>query len=101
MSDLVELEAALLSLLKGEHSSLTIAFNEDHACNYETAEQWDDYRSPESRIDWVSEEEREKAVAGNSVWTCQWYPNTSVGFCCIGASSLPALIAGLRKELAQ
>ena len=99
IDDLIaRLEADLRGLLKGEYSSLTISFNEDHACNYETANQWRDYSDPESRIDWVSEEEREKALAENSVWTCQWYPNTPVGFNCIGASSLTALIAALTTK---
>lgn len=90
------LEAELRGLLHGEYSSLSIGFNDDHAPNYEKASEWRDYRDPEDRIDWVSKEEREKALVENSVWTCQWYPNGPVGFNCIGASSLSALLAALR-----
>lgn len=102
MSELVERE--LRALLKGEHSSLTIGFNDDHACNYATAQEWHDEwgqyggGADDDRIDWVSEEERQKAIANNSVWTCQWYPHTPVGFHCVGASSLDALLAHLRRE---
>lgn len=99
MTDLQELEQKLRHLLKGEYSSLTIGFNDDHACNYATAQrfhdEWGAYQGGNCRIDWVSEEERQKALNENSVWTLQWYPETPVGFNCIGASSLAALIGGL------
>lgn len=83
----------LLILLKGEFSSLTIGFNEDHACNYATAQryhdEWGQYGAGnnDARIKWVSEEERQKAIRENSVWTIQWYPNTPIGFNCVGAST--------------
>ncbi|URC15578.1 hypothetical protein DB2_76 [Octadecabacter Antarctic DB virus 2] len=82
----------LRSLLNGKFTSLTIGFNEDHSCNYVTAEGWrDEYGfylgGKEDIIDWASEDERLKAIAENSVWTIQWYPNTPVGFCIVGASS--------------
>lgn len=98
-----ETEKLLLGLLKGEHSSLTIGFNDDHACNYATAQMWRDewgfYGGRfDDRIDWVSDEERERAIAQNSVWTLQWYPNTPIGFNCIGASSLSALLTTIQKE---
>lgn len=82
----------LLTLLNGEFSSLSIGFNEDHACNYAKAADWDFYapESEDSRIEWASEVEREKAIRTNSVWTIQWYPDTPVGFCCVGASTFDA-----------
>ncbi len=94
---LERLEAGLRALLVGEHTSLHIGFNDDHAANYVNAQQWhDEYGfytgDDEDRIDWVSEDERLKAIATNSVWTLQYYPNTPVGFNCIGASSLPAIL---------
>lgn len=100
---LAKLEAELRQLLSGEYSSLTIAFNEQHAANYATAQRWHDEwgmyggGADHDHVTWVSEEERVAALACNSVWTCHWYPNTPVGFNCIGASSLPALISALRK----
>jgi len=86
----------LLTLLKGEFSSLTIGFNDDHACNYATAQSWHDEweqyggDADDDRIEWVSEEERLKAIRENSVWTIQWYPDTPVGFYCVGASTFEA-----------
>jgi predicted protein tyrosine phosphatase len=93
-----QIEASLRSLLHGKFSSLTIGFNENHAANYVTAKGWrDEYgfyaADDKDVINWASEEERQKAISDNSVWTLQWYPETPVGFHCIGASSLSALIA--------
>ena len=92
------LEPILLSLLGGKYSSLTIGFNADHTANYRTAAQWaDDFScysgTKEDRIDWPSDDERLKAIAANSVWTIQWYPQTPVGFTCVGASTLAGAIA--------
>lgn len=93
MNSIERLEIDLRALIQGEFSSLIISFNDEHAPNYDTAEEWGEYHDLR---DWVSEEEREKAIATNSVWTCQWYPDTPVGFYLLRASSLPALIAALR-----
>jgi hypothetical protein len=90
-----ELEVKLRGLMKGQFSSLTIDFNDDHASNYEKAETWPRYED----TDWVSDGERDKALAENSVWTIQWYPNTPVGFNLLRASSLTALIDALPEEL--
>lgn len=85
----------LLTLLRGEFSSLTIGFNENHACNYTTAQGWHDdgfYGGGRDgdHIEWASEDERQKALRENSVWTIQWYPDTPVGFRCVGASTFEA-----------
>jgi hypothetical protein len=96
------LEPVLRGLLKGEHSSLTIGFNDDHACNYVTAQQfdteWGGYSGEDCRINWLSDADRDAALAGNLVWTLQWYPNTPVGFRCVGASSLPGVLLALAEE---
>jgi hypothetical protein len=97
-------ETLLRGLLKGEHSSLTIGFNDLHACNYVTARQWseemgqgDGMQTYNDLDDWVSAAEREKALETNSVWSVQWYPNTPVGFNSLYASSLKALIEALDR----
>lgn len=94
------IETTLRGLISGQSGSLSIAFNEDHAGNYCEAKDWDGYApgNTDSRIDWVSEEERAKAVANNTVWTLQCYPNTPVSFYCIGASSLSAILAAAEEE---
>lgn len=86
----------LLALLNGKYSSLTIGFNENHACNYTDAQGWHDEwgfyggGADNDIICWASEEERLKAIRENSVWSIQWYPETPVGFCCVGASTFEA-----------
>ncbi len=87
--------ADLLTLLHGEFSSLSIGFNDDHACNHVTAQVWHDdygfYRGDvDDRIVWASDGERRKAIENNSVWTIQWYPQTPGGFHCVGASTFEA-----------
>lgn len=93
MNDLIK---ALPLLLKGEHSSLTLSFNEAHATNYMTvtdfieAGQYD----PES---WVNPEEMQKSIDTNSVWTLQWYPDTPIGFYTLRASSLDVLLKAVAE----
>jgi len=91
--DVPELEASLRKLLKGEFSSLSISFN-GHAPNYHDAAQ----ASKDGILgldddDWVSPEEKDRAIAGNCVWEIQWYPNTPIGFYRVAASSLAACVA--------
>lgn len=81
-------------LLKGEHSHLYLTFNAEHGSNYGTVKEFIDagMYDPDS---WVSPEEMQKSIDGNSVWTIQWYPDTPVGFYLIRASSLDVLLAAL------
>lgn len=88
-----ELETKLRAMLKGEFSSLTIGFNDAHACNYCDAQKYTtEYGQYEPGDDWVSDEDRAKALAGNSVWSIQWYQDTPVGFYRKNASNLPLLL---------
>jgi hypothetical protein len=86
----------LLCLLRGEYSCLTIGFNDEHSVNYATAQRYHDEwgmyggGADHQRIQWPSEEERQKALRENSVWTIQWYPETPIGFHCVGASTFEA-----------
>lgn len=90
MISAVAIEDALRQLLKGEFSSLSLTFNDESAPNYQKVAQLDD---AEDDISWVSDEERAKAIAENTIWTLRWYPNTPVGFCRVSASSLAALLS--------
>lgn len=31
-------------------------------------------------LDWVSEEQKSKAIAADEMWVMRWYPNTPIGF---------------------
>lgn len=96
MSDLSETEALLLSFLRGEHSSLSITFNDCNGPNYQSVkEHVADF--PDFDVGWVSDDERKLAIKNNSWWRLQWYPETPVGFCVLQASSLEALIAQMKR----
>jgi hypothetical protein len=71
--------------------SLSITFN-DHAVCYQTIEDYLEHL-PCGEPDWVSPEERQKAIDGNSLWECHWYPKTPIGSHTVAASSLSALLA--------
>lgn len=96
------LEIKLLGLLKEKFSSLTIGFNDRHACNYcdakRYASEYDEYKPGD---DWISEEDRAEALEKNSVWSIQWYPDTPVGFYSKYASSLPKLLEAVFSEFSQ
>jgi hypothetical protein len=100
MTDFSDLEVRLKSLLKGSFSSLSIAFNDANAPSYMTVGEmvesghladWDTHG-------WVSEDERKRAIALNSMWSVQWYPQTPIGFCVVHASSLTAALNAALEE---
>lgn len=72
-----------------EVNSLSIEFN-GHMAVYETANEF--YADDDA---WVSPEEKEKAIAGNSVWRVQWYDLTPVGFYVALASTLEAALKAI------
>lgn len=102
MSDEQELEHLLLSLLTGEHSSLTLSLNDGNASNYQSVRQMLSepgyYANRDEEPEWVSDDSRERAMATNRMWKLQWYPNTPVGFNDIAAATLVEIIEYLRRE---
>ena len=76
-----------MNWLPKHECGLTLEHNA-HKDVYETIDNYYQFLNDE---DWVSKEERERAIALDSVWTLQWYPDTPVGFYKIAASSLEAL----------
>lgn len=48
--------------------------------------------------DWVSEEQKQKAIATNECWTLQWYPETPIGFCILAAADLDVLLEAANRE---
>lgn len=83
-------EQRLLELLRGKFSSLTISFNE-HSVYYEKPGE------RQESDDWISEEEKAKAIESNSVWTLTWYPDTPVGFYSLCGSSLESVLNAAAK----
>ncbi len=78
-------------------ASLTLTHNE-HKGYYRTVaeaieQQGHGYRN------WVSEEQKQKAIEINDCWYLQWYPETPVGFCILAAADLDVLLeAALEDE---
>lgn len=64
----------------------------DHKSVYETvAQSIEDGRYDSDAF--VSDEQREKAIATNECWELHWYPDTPVGFCVLLAADLDVLMA--------
>ena len=42
--------------------------------------------------EWASPEEREKALATDSIWNLHWYPDTPIAFFSVSASTLEAVL---------
>jgi len=78
-------------LLPEHKASLDIVHNQ-HLGYYQSAAEYVD----EDRLTWKNTEAKDRAIATNTVWELQWYPETPVGFLCVAAPTLLELI-----ELAQ
>ncbi len=79
--------------------SFSIEFNQ-HANYYQTAADWlkeEEGRGSNGRphFDWVSPEERQRAIDTDSIWICQWYPHTPIGFVALAASSFEILMSAV------
>lgn len=46
---------------------------------------------------WVSQEQKQKAIATNECWTLQWYPYTPIGFKISSAADLDVLLASVSE----
>lgn len=81
-----QIETQLRGLLRGKFANLTVTFNEHKSCylDVKTAIEIDMIYE---RAEWVSEEEKARAIETDSVWVIQWYPHTAGGFEAVAASS--------------
>lgn len=91
-----EFEERLRGLLKGEFSHLILSLNNLSGSNHLTVAQGveHDFADPQ----WVSAEERRRAIELNRWWELQWYPETPIGFHVISASSLRAIVKYLEER---
>lgn len=48
--------------------------------------------------DFITEEQKAKAIETNEVWTLQWYPDTPVSFCIVAAADLSELLAWVKEN---
>lgn len=70
----------------------------EHRNNYQTLEQFAADRELDLD-DWVSVEQRDKAMAAQDVWELHWYPDTPVGFYRLFAYDLDVLLAAARDVI--
>jgi hypothetical protein len=82
-----------------KHDATLQLTHNDHKSYYRTvAECIEDGSFGYSDADaWVSDEQKQKAIATNDAWMLQWYPDTPVGFCLLMAADLDALLAAANK----
>ena len=81
----------LLELFPKHNCSLFLT-HDPHKNYYQTIEQWEKDVSGLSASDWVSPEQREKALIHNSFWELHWYPDTPIGFYRLLAYDLAVLL---------
>jgi len=77
------------------HKAELILSHNEHKNGYRTVTEWDQYLKDfhhDDDIGWVSEEQRRKAIATDSVWILVWYPETPVGFNRLMACDLDVLL---------
>lgn len=80
-----------MNWLPKHECSLYLTHNE-HKSVYESIEHFYD------KADFVDEPEWNKAIAENSVWSLQWYPDTPIGFNIICAASLERLQEAVKES---
>jgi hypothetical protein len=76
-----------------KHSGSLCLSHNDHLDVYESVSDY--YRDLE---DFISQEEYQKCLETNNVWSLIWYPETPVGFCVIRAASLEAIQQQLKEN---
>tara|TARA_R110000868_G_scaffold184392_1_gene425920 strand:+ start:808 stop:1092 length:285 start_codon:yes stop_codon:yes gene_type:complete len=43
-------------------------------------------------VDWKNDEQKQRAITANEVWTLRWYPNTPISNCYIASPTLGELL---------
>lgn len=75
-----------------EHKCGLYLSHNEHLDVYDTIEEFYDVD------DFISLEEWHEALAKNSVWVLQWYPDTPIGFIRLAASTLEAIESKIRSK---
>lgn len=74
--------------LPGHKCGLFLQHNE-HRSYYEAAAEW---IGQNDHYAWKDEASKQAAIASDSVWTLQWYPDTPIGFYAVAAPTLEELL---------
>lgn len=92
-------ESDIETMLPEHEASLHIQHNA-HKGNYETIEAYTDWCKVHDE-DWATPTSKQRAIATDSLWEIQWYPNSPVGFNVIYGATLQEVISAStdkRKE---
>jgi len=79
-----------------KHYSLRLEHNEHKSFNEPNVQQWLD--NFEVQPDWVSEDQKSKAIETGDVWMMRWYPSGTVSSFCLCACDLDILLENAIKE---
>jgi hypothetical protein len=74
-----------------DHKAALHLTHNDHLSYYQTVAQSIE-TGDHGYCDWVSEEQKQKAIDTNDCWFIQWYPETPIGFCLLAAADLDVLL---------
>jgi hypothetical protein len=77
-----------------KHEAELVLTHNEHKSLYEKIEVFVE----REQCQWISDDEKRKAIAKDTVWELHWYPDTPVGFYSCCASSLKALLADVEKN---
>jgi hypothetical protein len=78
-----------------KYVSMTITHNE-HKLYYQTAKQFIEEGHVKSCF--INQEEIDKAIETDEVWSVQWYPDTPVGSCIVYASTLSVIFEHIQSS---
>lgn len=88
-----DLERELREMIRSESGGLELSFNSHRVDHLTTAE----HLAQDDCNEWVSEEQKQKALEKNSVWELRWYPWGSTSWSQVAAADLPELFAYLER----
>lgn len=76
------------------HSGALFLEHNAHKNSYQSIIEWieDDKENGQEFYAWKNEEQKQRAIDANEVWTLQWYPETPVGFHAVAAPTLEELL---------
>lgn len=74
-----------------DHKAALFLTHNSHLNYYETVVQAIE-RMEYGYNDWVSEEQKRKAIETDDCWFIQWYPNTPIGSYTLAAADLEVLL---------
>lgn len=94
--NLAPVEALMKALIKADKGHIGFSFNEFASC-YQNAKEALLHGALDDD-DWISSEERDKAIVENSVWEAYISPRNPVGSYTLRASSLTAILLYIQSE---